>query len=98
MVYIAPFAWNEVMLRVAGLAPEDMGAVLAPWFMHWFDPHDANRANEEGLFGVVHFASDPCGEGGMVVVELDLGSAPAQALEDLLERLAAAGARDIRLA
>jgi hypothetical protein len=33
-----------------------------------------------------------------MVVQLDLGSAPVPALEELLSRLAAAGARDIRLA
>lgn len=98
MLYIAPFVWDAVSLKVGGLATEELGAVLAPWFMDWFDPEDANRQNDEGLFGVVHFASDPRPEGDMVAVELDLGSAPAQALEDLLARLAAAGARDIRLA
>ncbi len=97
-LYVAPFAWDDVSLRVAGLVAEQAGAVLAPWFMDWFDPHDANRQNEEGLFGVVHYASDPREEGGMVAVDLDLGSAPPQALEDLLVRLAAAGACDIRLA
>lgn len=98
MLYIAPFVWDAVSLKVGGLAPEEMGAVLAPWFMDWFDPEDANRQNEEGLFGVVHSASTPRQEGGMVAVDLDLGSAPAQALKDLLTRLADAGARDIRLA
>jgi hypothetical protein len=98
MVYIAPFAWDGVALRVAGLDRVQLGTVLAPWFMHWFDPQDANRRNDEGLFGVVHFASDPRDEDGMLAVKLDLGSAPVHALEDLLARLAAAGARDIRLA
>ncbi|WP_431476613.1 hypothetical protein [Massilia eburnea] len=98
IVYVAPFMWDAVALRVSGLVPKQVGEVLAPWFMDWFDPEDANRQNEEGLFGVVHFASDPRPEGAQVVVELDLGSAPVRALEDLLARLAAAGARDIRLA
>jgi hypothetical protein len=98
MVYVAPFLWDAVALRVGGLVPAQVGSVVAPWFMDWFDPEDANRENEEGLFGVVHFASDPRPEGALVAVELDLGSAPVQALEDLLLRLAAAGARDIRLA
>jgi hypothetical protein len=98
MLYVAPFAWDDLTVSVAGLLAEQVGAVLAPWFMDWFDPKDANRQNDEGLFGVVHFASDPREDGGMVVVELDLGSAPPKALEDLLARIAAAGARDIRLA
>ncbi|WP_426343377.1 hypothetical protein ACN9MU_20505 [Pseudoduganella sp. R-32] len=98
IVYVAPFVWDDVALRIGGLVPQQVGAVLAPWFMDWFDAEDANRLNEEGLFGVVHFASDPRPDGAMVAVELDLGSAPVQALEDLLARLAAAGARDIRLA
>ena len=50
----------------------------------------------------IHFCqrlpSDPRQDGALVAVKLDLGSAPVQALEDLLSRLAAAGARDIRLA
>jgi hypothetical protein len=97
-LYIAPFAWDCVSLRISGMTAQQAGAVLAPWFMAWFDPHDTNRQNEEGLFGVVHFLSDPCAEGGMVAASLDLGSAPPEALEDLLARLAAAGASDIRLA
>lgn len=98
IVYIAPFVWDDAVLRVGGIDAARVGAVLAPWFMHWFDPADTNQLNEEGLFGVVHFASDPRPEGGMVAFGLDLGSAPVSALEDLLARLAAAGARDIRLA
>jgi hypothetical protein len=99
IVYIAPFAWDNASLRVGGIDAARVGSVLAPWFMHWFDPADSNHLNEEGLFGVVHFASDPRPDGGgMVAFELDLGSAPVAALQDLLSRLAAAGARDIRLA
>lgn len=98
MVYVSPFVWDDLSLRVAGLVAEQVGAVLAPWFMEWFDPEDENKQNEEGLFGVLHFASDLQDEDGMVAVRMDLGSAPVQALEDLLSRLAAKGARDIRLA
>lgn len=98
VVFVAPFAWDEVLLKAGGIDSRQVAEVLAPWFMDWFDPEDANRQNEEGLFGVVHSASDPREIDGMTAVELDLGSAPVQALEDLLTRLAAAGARDIRLA
>jgi hypothetical protein len=74
IVYVAPFLWDAVALRVGGLVPAQVGSVVAPWFMDWFDPEDANRENEEGLFGVVHFASDPRPEGALVAVELDLGA------------------------
>ena len=98
IVYVAPFVWDDVSLQIGGLTEQEAGAVLAPWFMDWFDAEDANSPNGEGLFGVVHYVSAPRAEAGMVGFGLDLGSAPAQALEDLLSRLASAGARDIRLA
>lgn len=48
ILFIAPFAWDKVSVKVGALPAEEVGAVLAPWFMDWFDPQDANRLAAAG--------------------------------------------------
>lgn len=67
--------------------------------MDWFDIADQNSESEEGLYGVVHFVSDPetTGNGGWRMTA-DLGSSPARAVEDLMCRFAEAGAKELSVA
>jgi len=60
--------------------------------MRWFDPDDLKTINSEGLYGVVHFLGEPKKTERGVVFLLDFGSAPSEALDELLEELAANGA------
>ena len=59
---------------------------LKEWFWHWFQQEE--DGGEDSLLGAVHFLSDPEVSGKMVVFEADLGSAPVEAFEELLDAVA----------
>jgi len=64
--------------------------------MEWFDPEDQNPLDPVGLYGVVHFASDPeAVESSKFFV--DMGSAPVEALLALMSHLSDAGVRWARI-
>ncbi|PHV32908.1 hypothetical protein CSQ94_11475 [Janthinobacterium sp. BJB312] len=96
-VLLSPFVWDWTPLEVLGLSQEAVANACQSWFLTWFDADDNNAANEEGLFGVVHFMSElePTEEGWKVTV--DLGSSPVSALEDFLFRILDAGASQVRI-
>ena len=92
-VGISPFGWDWLPLEVRGLSLEQACEAVRGWFFEWFDGEDENSPTEEGLQGVVHFVSDPeATEEGDYRFKIDLGSAPAEAVEGLLFALADAGA------
>lgn len=92
---VRPFGWDWLPLYV-DQEPERVGPALREWFLAWFDPDDTNAADEHGLYGVVHFASDPEPSQGGSVLVVDLGSAPASCFASLLEHLERAGVRSVR--
>lgn len=65
-------------------------AALNDWFDRWFDPDDTRFDPEADLQSVIH--SLIVEEGALTV---DFGSAPADAFDELLDLLSAAGARRI---
>lgn len=87
---VGPFGWDWCEIET-DLGPESLGPLLQQWFIEWFDPDDRNARDPDGLYGVVHFASDPepSGLGSRFLV--DLGSAPVSCLTALFSRLSAAG-------
>ncbi|PUA41712.1 hypothetical protein C5U62_30815 [Pseudomonas protegens] len=91
-VGISPFGWDWLPLEVRGLSLEQACEVIRTWFFEWFDGEDQNPSTEEGLQGVVHFVSDPEATEEGYRFKVDLGSVPAEALEELLFALADAGA------
>ncbi|MGW8421037.1 hypothetical protein [Comamonas sp. HJ-2] len=97
-VELQPFVWDWLSLEVQGLAEEKASKALIDWFNDWFDGDDENEPDEAGLQQVVHFMSDPQVLAGGVKATIDLGSAPVEALEDLLFALSDAGAAQLRLA
>ncbi len=97
-VSLSPFVWDWIDLGVLGLQEREVTAILVQWFMSWFDAEDHNEVSRDGLYGVVHYMSEPVAAEGAIVVALDLGSSPPAALEDLFSRLSAAGASEIRVA
>lgn len=97
-VQLQPFVWDWLSLEVQGLAEEKASKALIDWFNDWFDGDDENEPDEAGLQQVVHFMSDPQVLAGGVKATIDLGSAPVEALEDLLFALSDAGAARIGLA
>ena len=96
-VHLAPFTWEWVRLKVAGLSLVQTSTVMSQWFLRWFDGEDTNPPTAEGLYGVVHFLSNPEVSGVSVTYNLDLGSSSEAALEDLLFCLTDVGASDINV-
>ncbi|AZC24178.1 hypothetical protein [Pseudomonas sessilinigenes] len=96
-VRISPFGWDWLALEVRGLGQEALVQVMGRWFLEWFDVEDENPPTEDALQGVVHFISDPEPTAEGFQVKIDLGSAPAPAVEDLLFALADGGASGVVL-
>ena len=92
-VLLHPFQWDSMTLSF-----QDPGVIadwqpLVDWFGEWY------RENEDGaegeLLGVVHFLSDPELTSGRVRFTADLGSAPVEAFEALLDVVAALGVENV---
>lgn len=92
-VVLRGFAWQRCPLRLAGSALNPRP--LFEWFEKWFDADDERPLDERGLQGVVHFMSDPAMAANSMILEVDFGSAPIEAVEELLDVAATAGASTI---
>jgi hypothetical protein len=91
-VSISAFPWDWLTLRIAGIPDADANALMRNWFLRWFDRDDENPRNADGLYGVVHSLDDPVRVGGNLRFHIDLGSAPAGAVLQLVEDLLQHGA------
>jgi hypothetical protein len=96
-VNLEPFKWNEVTLVLSGLGACVDWDPLVDWFEKWFDAEDRREPGPDGLRGVLHFLSDPEVEGEDVRFSVDLGSAPVEAFEELLDAADALGAPRVRI-
>lgn len=96
-VIVSPFGWDQVSFS----ATMDPAASLDPlleWFWRWFDANDDNDIGHDGLCRVVHYMSDPAFEGDELKFVADLGSAPVDALNELISVLIEMGAREVKIA
>ena len=96
-VALSPFIWDWLPLEVSGLPQDQATQVLTDWFNQWFDGEDENPVNEAGLQEVIHFMSDPEPTADGFKLTIDLGSAPSEAVEDLLFALSDAGSAKVQL-
>ena len=94
---ITPFAWDACDIRAFGIPQATDWMHLRGWFDRWFDGEDTRQADEHGLYGVIHFLSDPQREGGATIIQVDFGSAPIEAFEELLDALRDLGATKIEI-
>ncbi|MDB6028230.1 MAG: hypothetical protein JWM68_4453 [Verrucomicrobiales bacterium] len=95
---MAPFQWDRCLLRVTGLWVAFDRQILRDWFHRWFDGDDTHQPNEQGFFGVVHSLSDPVIEGEVITFQIDFGSAPIEAFEQLIDVFQTLGATRIEVA
>ena len=88
----APFRWDELQLQV--ICAEPILDVVAGWYDEWF-----KEAEDFATFPgyCVHYMSDLEIHGQRYTFELDLGSAPAIALEELIRSLEKRGASMLSL-
>ena len=88
-VDLGPFAWQGLSFRVRGATKYDWEP-LQDWFWRWFRDEEEDPADP--LLGAIHFLSDPGVVGDAIEFHLDMGSAPIEAFEEMLDAVAAAGA------
>ena len=88
-VRLGPFQWQAMRLQVP-LPQTTCWQPLQHWFWRWFK-EDAGEHNKV-LVGAVHFLSDPEVTNDAVTFVVDLGTAPVEAFEDLLDAVVALGA------
>jgi hypothetical protein len=93
-VVLGPFQWQQMTFRLPQRKRTDWQP-LKEWFRHWFQEEE--DGGEDSLLGVVHFLSDPGVSGKDVAFEVDLGSAPVEAFEELLDAVAALGVRQCEI-
>lgn len=93
-VDLQPFQWNWMQLRISGLRPDADWTPIRNWFIHWFQENDP--ADDE-LLGGVHFLSDPEDGDGYSQVSIDLGTAPVESFEELLDALGQLGADRVQI-
>jgi hypothetical protein len=78
--------WYDVVIEHD--APDVPADAIEAWFEHWFDPDDAAMRQTE----IIHSLALTPGE-----ISIDMGTAPPDALYEMLGLLERAGARSLRL-
>ncbi len=83
-VDLRPFQWNWMQLRIFGLKPKADWTPIRDWFIDWFQENDPA---EDELLGGVHFLSDPEYGHDYSQLSIDLGTAPVESFEELLDAI-----------
>ena len=90
---VETFVWNGCVI-IGRPAPEASKLEqLREWFLRWFQ-REKDHHGEKPFGGVVHFMSEPSVNEDVLQVQVDLGSAPVDALIDLLEVFGKMGAKE----
>jgi hypothetical protein len=100
-VLVHPVAWNFCPVRLTHAAADF--SPLNDWYRKWLAEDAPPESDEFGLSGVVHSLSPPMREGqggaggaGWLLL-VDFGSAPTDALVELLQALQTMGATDVKI-
>lgn len=93
-VDLRPFQWNWMQLRIFGLKTDADWTPIRNWFIGWFQENDP--ADDE-LLGGVHFLSDPEYGHDYSQLSIDLGTAPVESFEDLLDAIGQMGAARVQI-
>jgi hypothetical protein len=77
----SPIAWHAVTFRCnpLGFPEED----LVAWGNRWIRDEAPPLGPQDGLTGIIHFVSQPELHAGLLEFEVDFGSAPIEAFEEL---------------
>lgn len=86
-VKMMPFQWNWCPLEISPAKSVEELAPIVEWFERWFEDH----FDGDVFSGAVHFLSDPETSSTDVSLQIDFGSAPVEAFEQLLDSCAAVG-------
>jgi len=86
-IEIHSVSWDYMAFHLPPVNMQNSWEGLRRWFLRWFDFEDEKTADSNGLYGVVHFISDPEVEAEGVSLRVDFGSAPIDALGELFDEL-----------
>lgn len=93
-VSVRPFRWDAMAVRLEGVADGVDWAPVQQWFWRWFaEPEELEGEVQE----VVHHLSDPLRAGAAMRLVADMGSAPLEAWQDLLDACLACGAKRVEI-
>lgn len=95
-IEIHPFTWCSVQIGFDHALSDE--AVLGDFLDQWFDPEDRAYHRGEPLSGAIHSATRVETLGSVSSLTIDFGTAPTDALIELLETLAADGATHLIIA
>lgn len=89
-VELRPFFWDAALLSLVGVPTVVPFDALRDWYEHWFAA-EGDSAHDGALAHVVHFMSEPGATSDGCEFDLDLGSAPVEAFEELLDAATSLG-------
>ncbi len=93
-VKVYPFGWDMMPVRMEGLGDVANFEPLQQWFWRWFaEPEELEGPAQE----VVHYLGDPETKEGVTLLMADMGTAPLEAWQDLLDACAALGAKSVTI-
>lgn len=87
--------WEDMAVWFRCAEPD--WARLGPWQKKWMDVNRGRGDDDADFCQVVHYLGRPVAEGGGHQFEMDFGSAPLEALTELLECFVEMGATEIEL-
>jgi|JI10StandDraft_1071094.scaffolds.fasta_scaffold00876_18 hypothetical protein len=93
-VRLAPFQWNWLQLQLHDLPTNTDWSPLRSWFFNWFAEEDPP---EDEISGGIHFLSDPEERDGYFQLSIDLGTAPVDAFEELLDAVKELGVVQVHM-
>lgn len=83
-IQLRPFHWDSLTILLEHVDRTQDWRPLVNWFLKWFQEEEDGDGTPLGL---VHFLGDPKPVESGVAFNLDLGSAPVEAFEELLDAL-----------
>jgi len=94
-VVLHPFQWDSMTVSFQDPGGLDDWQPLVSWYGEWYRENEDSEDGSGALLGVVHCLSDPEVTRGTVRFTVDLGSAPVEAFDALLDVIAALGVKSV---
>jgi hypothetical protein len=94
-VVVYPVIWNAVEFRFEKFDGD--WSELDRWYQKWLNTDDTNFRDVDGLSGVVHHAARPDIDGDLAIIPVDFGSAPVNAVMELLQVLETIGVKRVEV-
>jgi hypothetical protein len=97
-VGVGPFTWDECRVVAVGIGDRADLTPVVDWFADWADLDDEREVDAKtDMQFVAHHIALAATDGDLIAFDVDLGTAPAAALEDLIGTLKEMGATHVVL-